>query len=837
MKAVLMAGGEGTRLRPLTSNQPKPLVSICNQPVMTYIINLLKKYKINDVVATLQFLPQLIKNYYGDGSDLGINLSYAIEDEPLGTAGSVKNAQSFIDETFLVISGDAICDYNLKKAIDFHKRKKSLATLVLARVESPLEFGVVITDKSGRITRFLEKPTWAQVFSDTVNTGLYILEPEVLSHIPDGANMDFSKDLFPKLLAEGAPLYGYVADGYWCDIGNFEQYRQVHEDILANNTNVPVNGIKMGQKVWIGEDATIHPSVMFKGSAFIGNHCKIEEGAVIGDGTTIGNNVVVSAGTKTSHAIVQENAYIGQNVVLDSCIIGKNCDVKRGVNVQQNVIIGDDCLIGANAIIKPNVKIYPFKSVDGGATVSRSIIWETRGMRSLFGVNGISGISNVDITPELATRVAMAYGTSLPKESFVVTSRDTNRVSRLVKRAMTAGLTATGIHVRDLRVAPTPVNRFNVGTTRCAGGIHIQVSPFEPQAIQINIFDKNGINLDENGQRDIEKYFAREDFRRAFHNEVGEIIFPPRTSEFYSAGLIRRIDTERIKRSKFKIIVDYAFGTASFSMPLVLGKMGCDVISLNAFTDETKTTLMTADFDNLVDQLSNTVKMFKANFGLLIDGACEKLHVIDEKGNLIHPNDLLLLMVYLVSNYEKQKGRIAVPLSVTHQVEKIAKKNGRKVIRTKVSAASLMETSLKKDVVFGGAQGGGFIFPRFLPAYDAVMSFGKLLEYLSYEDKPLSKIVASLPKCCMEREQTFCSWDHKGLVMRKLIEEAKDSKVELIDGIKIYEDDSSWALILAHPEDPVIDIVAEAATRKKAKDLVAKYVKLVNEITNRGIND
>lgn len=830
MKAVLMAGGEGTRLRPLTSNQPKPMVNIFNKPVMEYIIGLLKKHEITDIIATLQFLPQLIKNYYADGSDLGVNLSYAIEEEPLGTAGSVKNTEQHIDSTFLVISGDAICDFNLKKAIDFHKRKKALATIVLTRVEEPLEFGVVITDKNGRINRFLEKPTWAQVFSDTVNTGLYILEPEIFSHIPPNTNIDFSKDLFPKLLKEGKPLYGYVASGYWCDIGNLEQYRQVHNDVLKNKTVVPIGGIKMGSKVWVGRDSIIHPSVKFRGAAFIGTHCKIEEGVEIGDGTVIGNNVVINSGCKTYHSIIQENAYIGQNVTLNGCVIGKNCDVKNGAHIQQGVVIGDDCLIGSNAIIKPNVKIYPFKSVDGGATVNRSIIWETRGMRSLFGVNGISGISNVDITPEMATRIAMAYGTSLPRESFVVTSRDTNRVSRLVKRAMIAGLTATGIHVRDLRVAPTPVNRFNVSTTRCAGGVHIQVSPFEPQSIQINFFNEKGINLGDSGQREIEKYYAREDFRRAFHNEVGEIIFPPRTSEFYSAGLVRRVDTERIKKAKFKVVVDYAWGTASFSMPLVLGKLGLNVISLNAFTDETKTTLRGAEFDECIKNLANTVRTFKAHFGVLVDSACEKIYLVNEKGKLVSPDELLHLMVYLVSKHEKAKGKIAVPLSVSHKVEAIASKVGRKVVRTKVSASSLMEKALKRDVVFGGAQGGGFIFPRFLPAYDAVMSFCKLLEYLTDERKPISKITAALPVSNMQKEQTFCSWDHKGLVMRRLIEEARNCKIDLIDGIKIHKD-GAWTLILPHPEDPVIDIISEARTRKIAKENVARYVKLVNEIT------
>jgi mannose-1-phosphate guanylyltransferase/phosphomannomutase len=829
LKAVLMAGGEGTRLRPLTSNQPKPMVNIFNKPVMEYIIELLKSHDIKDIIVTLQFLPQLIKNYYGDGNDLGVNLSYAIEDEPLGTAGSVKNAEDFLKERFIVISGDALTDFDLKKAVAFHKKKKSFATLVLTRVKNPLEFGVVITNEKGKIKRFLEKPNWGQVFSDTVNTGIYVLEPEVLSHIPKGKSVDFSKDLFPKLLAEGYPLYGYIADGYWCDIGSLEQYSEVHSDILNNKVNIKIDGIKMMNNIWVGNDTVIDPDVNFEGPAFIGQHSKIETGAKIGPGTVIGNNVMVKSNVKMYKTIIQENTYIGNASDLDQCLIGKNCDIKQGSKIMQGVVIGDDCLVGENALIGHNVKVYPFKSIDAGATVNRSIIWESKGMRTLFGVEGISGIANVDITPELVVRVAMALGTSLPKESFVVTSRDSNRVSRMVKRAMIAGLTATGVHVRDLRVAPTPVNRFNVATSRCAGGIHIGVSPFDPQTIQILFFDKEGINLGESGRRDIEKYFSREDYRRAFHNEFGEIIFPPRTGEYYANGLVSHIDLPKIRESKFKVIIDYAYGSASFTMPQILGKLGIEAVTLNAFTDESNTTISHLDLERCVKRLSETVKIFKADFGVLIDNACEKMIVIDNKGQQISYNDLLHLMVYLVSKYEPLKGNIAVPLSVSNIADDIAEEYGRKVIRTRISAADLMQSSFSEDVIFAGGQGARFIFPDFLPAYDAAMSLCKLMEYLAHAKQPLSKIVSSWPKANILETQTTCSWENKGMVMRSIIEGGNNEKMELIDGVKIY-DAEGWTLILPHPEEPVIRIIAEDVNKKEVRARLNKAVNKVNEI-------
>ena len=227
-----MAGGEGTRLRPLTCALPKPMVKVANEPVILHAINLLKKFGITEIGVTVQYLASNIMDYFGDGSDYGVSLRYFKENNPLGTAGSVKNAQEFLNETFVVISGDALTDINLLEALEFHKKNKALGTLALVNVEDPLEYGIVITKKSGEIERFLEKPGWGEVFSDKVNTGIYILEPQVLEYIPENTFFDFSKNLFPLLMKEGQPLFGYAASCYWCDIGNPEAYLQAHYDIL-----------------------------------------------------------------------------------------------------------------------------------------------------------------------------------------------------------------------------------------------------------------------------------------------------------------------------------------------------------------------------------------------------------------------------------------------------------------------------------------------------------------------------------------------------------------------------------------------------------------------------
>src|SRR4051795_10237945 len=224
MKAVIMAGGEGTRLRPLTSNQPKPMMPLANRPMMEHIVRLLKEHGFDEIVVTLAFLPQAIRTYFGDGSEFGVRMVYATEETPLGTAGSVRNAKDELDEPFLVISGDVLTDIDLSELVAVHERKGSLATLALKAMENPLEFGIVITREDGSIERFLEKPTWGQVFSDTINTGIFILEPEIFDFIPDGQAVDFSSEVFPALLEADKPMYGAVAEGYWEDVGTLEAY-------------------------------------------------------------------------------------------------------------------------------------------------------------------------------------------------------------------------------------------------------------------------------------------------------------------------------------------------------------------------------------------------------------------------------------------------------------------------------------------------------------------------------------------------------------------------------------------------------------------------------------
>ena len=375
MKAVVMAGGEGTRLRPLTSNRPKPLVPILNKPCMQHSIELLKRAGITDIVVTLYYLADEIQGYFGDGSELGVNLIYTIEDTPLGTAGSVKKAEEFLkDDTFIIVSGDALTDMDVDKALAYHRDKQSVATLVLQHVDNPLEFGVVITDDEGRIRRFLEKPSWGEVFSDTVNTGMYILEPAVFDYMQPEKSYDWSQDIFPQLLTEEKPMFGYVMGEYWTDVGSLQQYRQAQYEMLGGKTTLPIDGRREGGAIWIGEGTEIDPSAQIVGPVLIGKNCRVNAGAHIGPDTVIGDNCLIEEGATLQRAIVWDSNYVGRRTQLTGCTVCFRNTIKDDVTVQEGAVVGDRCHIESGSAIRPLIKLWPDKVIEAGSVVTMSLI-------------------------------------------------------------------------------------------------------------------------------------------------------------------------------------------------------------------------------------------------------------------------------------------------------------------------------------------------------------------------------------------------------------------------------------------------------------------------------
>ncbi|MFD0886806.1 sugar phosphate nucleotidyltransferase, partial [Streptosporangium algeriense] len=659
MKAVVMAGGEGTRLRPMTANQPKPLLPVINRPIMEHVLRLLRRHGFTETVVTVQFLAALVRNYFGDGDELGMSLYYATEDTPLGTAGSVKNAAGKLrDEPFLVISGDALTDMDLTDMIRFHRENGALVTIGLKRVPNPLEFGIVIVDDRGRVERFLEKPTWGQVFSDTVNTGVYVMEPEVLDEIAAGEAADWSADVFPRLLARGAPLYGYVADGYWEDVGTHESYLRAQADVLSGRVRVDIDAFEVSPGVWVAEGASVDPDAVLKGPLYVGDYAKVEAGAELREFTVLGSNVVVREGAFLHRAVVHDNVYVGPSAHLRGCVVGKNTDLMTGVRIEEGAVVGDECIIEAEAYVSSGVKVYPFKTVEAGAVVNTSVIWEPRGQRSLFGPRGVSGLVNVEITPELCVRLASAYATTLRKGASVITSRDSSRAARALKRAVISALTASAINVLDLEAAPLPVSRFHTARESAVGGIALRTTPGDPQSVDIVFMDEHGADLSQGAQRKLERIFSRQEFRRAFPGEIAELSFPARAIEDYTYELLRCVDVTGVRDADLKVVVDCAGGTSSLVLPSLLGRVGVEVLTVNNRLDDASPTETLAERRRALQRLSELVGSARAAFGVRFDPVGERIALVDETGQLISEERALLVVPDLVAA-ERRGGRVA----------------------------------------------------------------------------------------------------------------------------------------------------------------------------------
>ncbi len=820
MQAVIIAGGEGTRLRPLTSTVPKPLLPIANRPMIAHVVNLLASYGFDDIIVTVAYLGNSIRNYLGDGSEFGVHIRYLQEETPLGTAGAVANAKELIEGTFIVLSGDVLTDIDLSKAVAFHLERKALATMVLTAVESPIEFGIVATDDHGRVKQLVEKPSWGEVFSDTANTGIYVLEPNVLDRIPEGKPVDFSEDVFPAILANKEKLSGYVAEGYWADVGTFNGYLQAHRDVLDNRVKVETGGFRFDSNVVIGNNCDIDPTALIVGPALIGDFVKVGPGARILPYSVVGENVRIGSDTVIDGAILYDHAFLGEEVRLRSAIVGRSADIRNRAVINDMVVLGDNVYVGRDAVINPDLKVYPAKTVEPMSTVTNSIVWETGSTRTVFGPLGISGLANIDINPELATRIAMAFASVLPPHGSVFCSRDTSRAARVIKRALMVGFNSVGLDVIDLEATIKPILRHSVANTDASAGVHVSLDPADPQSLVIHLLNAHGVDLTSQERRKVERALEREDFRRVSASEIGDLRLQSRSLDAWKSEITSAPDSYRVREAQFRIVVDYSFGLGAITLPQILASWQMDALAINPYASTARA--IELSLPQQMASVADLVAASKADLGLIVDQSGERLRIIDDRGSPVPDAELASVLVR-VTGIAGTVSRITCPVNMPANIALLAAELELDFEWCGINPSEIAASvEGREQISLGVSSEGIFYLSGCTSSPDATAALRLLLSGLAATGQRLSDLRLHLSVPAVVDGSVPVSYGSMGITMRNLRAAAENlphDQLLAIDGIRVDRGGSFWFAAPDHSE-PLMRLWAGAPDREQAESLL-----------------
>lgn len=522
MKAIIMAGGEGSRLRPMTCTLPKPMVKLCGKPVSEYILDLLSKHSCTDAVFTLRYLGSQIEEHFDSRSHNGIKIDFSYEDTPLGTAGCVKKAAELLDlaenESFVVISGDAMCDFDLSSAILYHIGKKADATIITNRVEDPREYGCVISE-NGFVTGFSEKPSYTGAVSDYVNTGVYVLTKKILGLIPSDAAWDFSKDVFPEMLKSGMKLASYEEKGYWCDIGDFTSYKRCQRDMLRGLVNCEFR-----------RDVPNIDGVSIIAPCYIGNNVKIGSGTVINPGCVVEDNVNIGKNCKLYECVISDGAFLSDRTKCNGGIICENAVMEQGSAVYEDAVLGSGSILGQDSSLEPKVKIWDNKTIRKSVMQREDIKYGNTSSTALD-EKGVSGETNSDITPAFMTKLGSSAAAVFGNK--VIVSCGTGNAASVLKACFCAGFSGSGGKVTDCGVTSLPALIHLSRIMNASGLVNIEAS----SKSKITILNKAGLPLTRVQERKLEAALNRGDYRNAEWDGFGEIRAFKNASLLYTGTL------------------------------------------------------------------------------------------------------------------------------------------------------------------------------------------------------------------------------------------------------------------------------------------------------------
>ena len=822
-----MAGGAGTRLRPLTTAVPKALLPIVGEPMLARVVRLLSQHGVDRCVVTLQHQASVVLKYFSADRVEGVGLRFLTEPRPLGTAGSVRYAQAWLDgaDDILVISGDCLTDMNLEALERRHREARADITIALARRADPRNYGVVSIDADGWVQAMVEKPSWGEVSDDTVNTGVYIVSPSVLESIPADEPSDWAQDIIPALLARGARVQGVVTDGYWEDVGTFASYSRAQRDVLDGLVHSEVDAFEVAPGVLVATGAELSPDADVRPPVYIGPFAKIEADAIVGPYTVVGTNALVRSRAVVDHTVLHPNVYVGSDADLRGSIVGRATEIRRGARVLEGSVIADGCTIMDGAVIGTDVMIYPGKTIDEGTVVDESVVWESPAQRQVFSDSGVRGIVNVDMTPERIVRLAAAFATTLPKGATVSVGRDHSRAARALNRALAGALTAAGINLRDLRAVTTALVRND--TARYSdGGVVLRTTPGRPDSIDVLFLNSHGGEISSHQREAIERIYTRKEFRRPLPSDIGDIRTPHRVLDDYANDVEAEITMDAIRRAHPRIVLDAGGGPSVGVLSMIMGRLGLDALTVGAAMEEEAAADQAPYREAALRRLSGLVVSSGASIGARLGPTGERLSIVDELGRVIEDGRMLLIMLDLMAA-SRHSGCVAVPVTTSRLAEEVAAYHGTSVRRIGAGSAALAAAATEPDVILAGDGRGRFVLPALAPGPDAISALMMLLSLMADTDLSLSQLNARIPATSVIARTVTVPWHRRAGAMRAVRMSAEGTEVDTLDGIRVVHGDGSWCLVMPEDDQACLTLYAEAADAKTAERLLDHWQKVV----------
>ena len=790
LKAVIMAGGEGQRLRPITCTLPKPLVPIAGRPCIDYCMELLQKHGITDVTTTLFYLGGMIERHIGSGERFGMTVTHSKSPRPMGTAGDVRFAVHGADKPVLIISGDTLTDCDIGEAYEFHRKKGAGVTIVLKRVKAPTEYGVALTDDTGRITRFYEKPAQSEVFSDLANTGVYIIEPNIIDMIPENTKFDFSMDLFPMLLERNIPIYGWEMNGYWCDVGNIKQYMQAQADILDRKTSFEIKaenrgGIYVEDGAHISENAYISAPCYISSGAEIGEFARVEAYSVIGKCA----KVYANAGVKRS--VVMNGAVLHENCELRGACICPEAVVDKYSGVFEGSVVGEHSVIGQSVSISQGACIWPDKHVPDNSGITENVVWGA-GIKTEITDSGISGYCDTDLSPETALRIGSSFAQVITRTGQIAIASDGKRVTSMLKRAAAAGVISQGVDVLSLPHMPFCLFSFTVRQLGVAGGIYVSTDFNDTHRANMILCDHTGTAVPANLRRKTDRIFSSGEQKPVTHREIGIVEDVTGSVCAYEAELLRSINTGILASKPVTVLLDVPAELYGICAPMLM-RRGVNVKS--AVTDRGM-------------DMQAKLSSYGADAGFFIseEKASALPFVMLPSGKSMQGASLIAVFADDAVTTGRQT-RFTVPVTFPDEYARMLMDKGAQLI-TAPEGRHAWQRASWSDNTFAYE----FFDPIAAILRAAVMCAEGVLE----------KTINSLPETYRQEYTLPC--DDFGKVLRKLNDAERCEDIEQTDGIKIHRD-KGWVIVKASDDGiSACRIICGSFKEEYANDLSTMYI-------------